>query len=161
MQRDALGLLEVKGLVVAAEAADAMAKAAHVRVLANLTTRPGLVTLMVAGDIGACQAAISAGRNAALRLGEVLSEKVIGRPGRDLELFLDRPAAKRSAGDPLLAFLASTRSGKRLGQVRAFLGMGEDATRQRLEEGIAAGLWRKSKGRYVVASSAEPAAAAN
>jgi ethanolamine utilization protein EutK len=92
---NAIGFLEVKGLVCGIEAADAMLKAASVRLVTQITTNPGLITLVVEGDIGSCRAAIDAGRMAAERLGGVVSEKVIGRPEPDLALFLNPPSKRK------------------------------------------------------------------
>lgn len=85
--KSAYGFLEVKGLVAGIEVADAMLKAASVRLLTQITTNPGLITLVVEGDIGSCRAAIDAGHLAAARFGGVVSEKVIGRPEPGLALF--------------------------------------------------------------------------
>jgi len=88
------GLLEVRGLACGIEAADAMLKAAQVRLIRQITTRPGLITLMVEGDIGSCRAAVDAGRAAAERSESLVSDKVIGRPASDLSVFL-HPAHQR------------------------------------------------------------------
>lgn len=87
MADNAYGFLEVKGLVTAVVAGDAMVKSAYVRLQAQIQTDPGLITLVVAGDIGACSAAVEAGRVAALRVGEVLSYRVMGRPDPGIDLF--------------------------------------------------------------------------
>jgi ethanolamine utilization protein EutK len=92
---NANGFLEVKGLVCGIEAADAMLKAASVRLVTQITTKPGLITLVVEGDIGSCRAAVDAGRMAAERLGGMVSEKVIGRPEPDLTLFLNPPRKRK------------------------------------------------------------------
>ena len=94
---NACGFLEVKGLVASIEAADAMLKAASVRLTTQITTSPGLITLVVEGDIGSCRAAIDAGRLAAERLGGLVSEKVIGRPEPGLALFFSLPSTRKQA----------------------------------------------------------------
>lgn len=91
MTTKAYGFLEVKGLVVGIEAADAMLKSALVRLVAQRQTDPALITLVVAGDIGACTAAVAAGYAAAMRVGEVLSQKVIGRPDNDIQILFNEP----------------------------------------------------------------------
>jgi ethanolamine utilization protein EutK len=88
--KNAYGFIEVYGLVTGIETADAMLKAASVRLVAQVTTNPGLITLVVEGDIGSCRAAIDAGRVAAARLGTVVSDKVIGRPEPGLELLFSK-----------------------------------------------------------------------
>ena len=62
---EALGLVETKGLVGAIEAADAMVKAANVELIGRQSIGGGLVTVMVAGDVGAVKAATEAGSAAA------------------------------------------------------------------------------------------------
>ena len=76
---DALGLLEVRGLACGIEAADAMLKAASVRLLRQAVTNPALVTLVVEGDLAACRAALDAGAALATRRGCLVSRKEIGR----------------------------------------------------------------------------------
>ena len=49
--RGALGLIETKGLVGAIEAADAMVKAANVRLIGREQIGGGLVTVMVRGPV--------------------------------------------------------------------------------------------------------------
>lgn len=85
---DSLGLLEVRGLVAGIEAADAMVKTARVRLLRQHQVDPGLISLIVEGDLAACRAAVDAGAAAARRIGEVISQKVIGSPDLDTGLFV-------------------------------------------------------------------------
>lgn len=85
MKVNAFGLIEVRGLVTAVEAADAMLKSADVRLIRQQQTNPGLITLIVEGDLAACRAAVDAGTAAAARLGEVVSRLEIGRPDDDTE----------------------------------------------------------------------------
>ncbi|WP_412480799.1 BMC domain-containing protein [Azonexus sp. IMCC34839] len=99
MRVDAIGFVEVVGLVAAVEAADAMVKAAQVRLLKQHTISPGWVTLVVEGDLASCKAAVDAGKAAAARLGQVLSTLVLGRPDRDTEgLVLDQLRHEPEAG---------------------------------------------------------------
>ena len=60
MDRDALGLIETKGLIGSVEAADAMVKAANVVLLAKEYIGAGYVTVMVRGDVGAVAFHVSA-----------------------------------------------------------------------------------------------------
>ena len=80
--RGALGLIETKGLVGAIEAADAMVKAANVRLIGREQVGGGLVTVMVRGDVGAVKAATDAGAAAAGKVGEVVSVHVDPPPAR-------------------------------------------------------------------------------
>jgi ethanolamine utilization protein EutM len=67
-------MVETRGFVPAAEAADAMCKTARVR----------LVTVLVRGPVAEVEAAVAAGAAAAARLGEVLVSHVI--PALDPQL---------------------------------------------------------------------------
>ena len=88
--KEALGLIETKGLVGAIEAADAMVKAANVVLVGKEQIGFGLVTVMVRGDVGAVKAATEAGAEAARRVGELVSVHVIPRPHADVEELLKK-----------------------------------------------------------------------
>lgn len=88
MTKEALGMVETKGLVGSIEAADAMCKAANVELVGYEKIGSGLVTVMVRGDVGAVKAATDAGVSAAERVGEVVSMHVIPRPHTDVEKIL-------------------------------------------------------------------------
>ena len=88
MQREALGMVETKGLVGAIEAADAMVKSANVALVGYEKIGSGLVTVMVRGDVGAVKAAVESGAAAATRLGELVAQHVIPRPHTDVEKIL-------------------------------------------------------------------------
>ena len=66
-------MVETKGLVGSIEAADAMVKAANVRLIGKVHVGGGLVTVMVRGDVGAVKSATDAGAAAASRVGELVS----------------------------------------------------------------------------------------
>jgi len=88
MNKEALGMVETRGLVGAIEAADAMVKAANVTLMGKEVIGSGLVTVMVRGDVGAVKAAVEAGSAAARRVGELVSVHVIPRPHSDVENIL-------------------------------------------------------------------------
>ena len=88
IQMIALGMVETKGLVGAIEAADAMVKAANVKLIGREFIGGGYVTVMVRGDVGAVKAATDAGAAAAKRVGELISVHVIPRPHSDIEVIL-------------------------------------------------------------------------
>jgi ethanolamine utilization protein EutM len=92
MPLEALGLIETKGLVGAIEAADAMVKAASVKLVGKEKVGGGYVTVMVRGDVGAVKAATDAGAAACERVGELVSVHVIPRPHADLEIILPKGA---------------------------------------------------------------------
>lgn len=84
-EETAIGMLEVLGLTAAIGAADAMAKAAPVRLAGPFVIGRGLVTIVVRGDIAAVIEAVEAGATAAGRLGHVATRHVIGRPFGDVD----------------------------------------------------------------------------
>ena len=88
MQKEALGMVETRGLVGAIEAADAMVKSANVALVGYEKIGSGLVTVMVRGDVGAVKAATDAGAAAAERVGELISVHVIPRPHEEVEFIL-------------------------------------------------------------------------
>ncbi|HWQ29917.1 MAG TPA: propanediol utilization microcompartment protein PduA [Negativicutes bacterium] len=88
MTKEALGMVETKGLIGSIEAADAMVKAANVTLIGYEKIGSGLVTVMVRGDVGAVKAATDAGAAAAEKVGEVVSVHVIPRPHADVEKLL-------------------------------------------------------------------------
>ncbi|MBN7773817.1 BMC domain-containing protein [Clostridium aminobutyricum] len=79
---EALGMIEVYGYVSAVEALDSALKAANVVLHSVTKVRGGLVTVMVAGDVGAVKAAMDASAAAAQRVGNVVSVHVIPRPAK-------------------------------------------------------------------------------
>lgn len=87
---NALGMIETKGLVGAIEAADAMVKAANVKLVGKEKVGSGLITVIVRGDVGAVKAATDAGAAAADRVGELVSVHVIPRPHSDVEFILPK-----------------------------------------------------------------------
>lgn len=90
MQREALGMVETRGLIGSIEAADAMVKSANVALIGYEKIGSGLVTVMVRGDVGAVKAAVDAGACAAEKVGEVVSQHVIPRPHTDVERILPK-----------------------------------------------------------------------
>lgn len=88
MAMEALGMVETRGLVAMIEAADAMVKAANVRLVGYEKIGSGYVTAIVRGDVAAVKSATDAGAAAAAKVGEVISVHVIPRPHQDLEVVL-------------------------------------------------------------------------
>ena len=95
MTMTALGLIETKGLLAAIECADAMLKAANVRLLEKNLVGGGLVTISVAGEVGAVKASVDAAVAAVQRIeGAVLvSAHVIARPDSELSSIIALQAA--------------------------------------------------------------------
>ena len=86
----ALGLVETRGLLAAIEGADAMLKAADVRLLEKNLATGGLVTITVAGEVSAVQASVDAAKACIQRIAgaELVSTHVIPRPDDELAAIL-------------------------------------------------------------------------
>lgn len=87
----ALGMIETRGLVPAIEAADAMTKAAEVRLIGREFVGGGYVTVLVRGETGAVNAAVRAGADACERVGDgLVAAHIIARPHREVEPVLPK-----------------------------------------------------------------------
>jgi len=82
---EALGMVECMGLVAMIEAADAMVKAANVRLVGWEKIDAGLVTAIVRGDVAAVRAAVDAGAAAGRRVGVVVATHVIPQLHDDVD----------------------------------------------------------------------------
>ncbi len=93
--KQALGMIETKGLVALFEATDAMLKSANVTFIGWQSVGFGLVTAFVEGDVAAVKASTDAGAEAAARIGKVVAVQVISRPHDELPSFVqqDKKAA--------------------------------------------------------------------
>lgn len=90
----ALGMIETRGLVGSIEAADAMVKAADVRLVKQEKIDAALVSVLVEGDVGAVQAAVEAGKEAADRVGELIASHVIPHPDEGIGELLKKEEPK-------------------------------------------------------------------
>lgn len=97
--KQALGMIETKGLVALFEATDAMLKSANVEFVGWQSVGAGLVTAFVEGDVAAVKAATDSGAEAAARIGEVISVQVISRPHDELPSFIQQN--KTAAREPV------------------------------------------------------------
>ena len=98
--KQALGMIETKGLIALIEASDAMLKAARVSFTGWVTVGSGLVTSFVEGDVGAVKAATDAGAASARRVGEVTSVLVIPSPHEELPNFAQFLPKQPNGKDP-------------------------------------------------------------
>ncbi|MCL1694274.1 MULTISPECIES: BMC domain-containing protein [unclassified Lysinibacillus] len=103
----AIGMIETKGLVGSYEAADAMIKSSDVTIVKQEFVDGGIVTVVVKGDVGSVQAAVEAGKAAAMRVGELLGAHVIPRPDEDVFQMIKGPEAPKKKPAP-----AATRAKK-------------------------------------------------
>ena len=87
---EAIGLLEVQGLVAAIEGADSMLKAASVSLIHSEKRLGGrLVTFIIRGKVDAVTAAVEAGEESAKALGGIFGKAVIARPHDEVMKFFD------------------------------------------------------------------------
>ncbi len=93
------GFVETQGLIGSIEAADAMLKAAKVRLVHKTEIGFGLVTVFVEGELGAVQSAVEAGSAAAERVGQFVTSHVIARPYNEAAFF-SPDFADKDAGEP-------------------------------------------------------------
>jgi ethanolamine utilization protein EutM len=91
-------MVETRGWVAAVEAADAMCKAARVRLVRCEIVRDAMVTVQVRGALAEVEAAVAAGWDAARRVGSPLSRHVIPAPDAQLEEPIAGPPTR--AEDP-------------------------------------------------------------
>lgn len=90
----ALGMIETRGLIGSIEAADAMIKAADVHLVKQEKIDGGLVSVLVEGDVGAVQAAVEAGKEAADRVGELIAYHVIPHPDEGVSTIIQQQKPK-------------------------------------------------------------------
>ena len=84
MSKQAVGIIETRGLVSLLEASDAALKAADITMLGWSKIGSGMVTGFYSGDVAAVKAGVDAGVEAASQVGEVTAIQVIPRPHEDL-----------------------------------------------------------------------------
>jgi len=94
LEGSALGFVETVGKTAATHAADAMVKAANVRLITVQQPGGGIISVMVRGDVAAVKAAVDAGAAAAQAVGTLRSAHVIPRPHEDVEGILERPPVR-------------------------------------------------------------------
>ncbi len=97
-QQPALGLVETRGLVGAIEAADAMCKAANVKLVGREKTNPALITITIIGETAAVKTAVESGAAAASRVGELVSTLVIPRPDLQLDIIVPGAVEEKNPG---------------------------------------------------------------
>lgn len=108
----ALGMVETRGLIGAIETADAMVKAAKVRLLDKERTTGGLVLIKVIGEVGAVRSAVDAGSRAAEKVGELLSTHIIPRPHDEVEDLMLYPGVLAAFDESISPVESSTVKGE-------------------------------------------------
>ncbi|MEY9976688.1 BMC domain-containing protein [Lysinibacillus sp. RC79] len=119
----AIGMIETKGLVGSYEAADAMIKSSDVTIVKQEFVDGGIVTVVVKGDVGSVQAAVEAGKEAAMRVGELLGAHVIPRPDEDVFQMIKGPEAPKKK--PVSASTSTSTRAKKTTETAATENRGE------------------------------------
>ena len=111
--KQALGLVEISGLSTAVVAADTMAKAANIRILEIENTKGlGYMTIKIAGDVGAVNAAVNAGKQIGAANNKLVSWKVIPRPSDYVEQAFCCPEPPVPPSPPMKEAQEKTGTGK-------------------------------------------------
>ena len=85
---EALGMIETLGFVGLVEAADAVAKAANVKIVNYEQSTGALVIIKFRGSVGAVKAAAEAGAQAAQKVGELAGVHIIPAPDPQIEFMI-------------------------------------------------------------------------
>ncbi|CEP69032.1 Microcompartment protein, bacteria [Moorella glycerini] len=89
MNKQALGIIEVRGLATAVAAADTAAKTAAVTIRGYESTKgSGLVVLKISGEVSAVTAAIEAAKAQVANVSTVFASRIIARPHEELARYL-------------------------------------------------------------------------
>ncbi|MDD5674409.1 MAG: BMC domain-containing protein [Chitinivibrionales bacterium] len=88
MAKQAIGMIETKGLTALVCGTDAMCKTATVELSGWKKAGSGLCSCYIAGEVAAVKAAIDAGAMAAGAVGEVVNAQVLPRPHDDVFVML-------------------------------------------------------------------------
>lgn len=106
--KTSLGLLEVSGLALAIGAADAMAKAASVKLIGiEKTNGSGWMLIRLTGDVASVQAAISTGAAFAEQHHGLVSHAVLARPATALMTYWLAPTVAVAAAEIAAAEVAA------------------------------------------------------
>jgi len=117
-EQRAQGFVETAGLVIAIQVADAMAKAAAVKVVMAHKVDGLRVCVICEGDVAACKASVHAGAEIAKGLDGLLGSNVIPRPADGAERLQEhidelkqRKAARKAAKDARRSGVSSAAKG--------------------------------------------------
>ncbi|WP_425448783.1 BMC domain-containing protein [Dethiothermospora halolimnae] len=83
--RQAIGMVEVRSLVAAIQAADTMVKSADVEIQTVEFVGSGAVAVIVTGEVAAVKAAVDNAIETAGQLAEIISTNVIARPHDEVD----------------------------------------------------------------------------
>lgn len=91
----AIGMLETIGLAISIEAADAMLKAADIKIIKHETRDIRLVTLLISGDLSSVKIAMEAGAMIAKKSDSLLTSTVISNPDSSTSQFFPKEGNSR------------------------------------------------------------------
>lgn len=80
----AIGIVEVKSLIGAIQAADTMLKSADVSLVSIELVGSGIVAAIVEGDVSAVSSAVENGELSASKIAEIISTNVLARPHNEV-----------------------------------------------------------------------------
>ena len=89
-----IGIVETRGLAISIRIADAMLKAADIRLLRQETIDLALVTIAVEGDAGAIKEAIAIGTRIAIEANQWIASNTILRPDFAVKNLVEEIAKK-------------------------------------------------------------------
>ncbi|WP_444641517.1 BMC domain-containing protein [Caproiciproducens sp. R1] len=99
--KNALGLIEIRGLATAVLVADTMVKTADVTIIQIEKARGhGWITVKITGDVAAVNAAVSAGKQVGETFQHYISSKVIPRPADSVERVFCQTEKKEDGTTP-------------------------------------------------------------
>ncbi len=99
--KNALGLIEIRGLATAVLVADTMVKTADVAIIQIEKARGhGWITVKITGDVAAVNAAVSAGKQVGETFQHYISSKVIPRPADSVERVFCQTEKKEDGTTP-------------------------------------------------------------
>ena len=94
---NAIGVIEVSGMVAGVEASDAMLKTADVKILTWEKKLGGrLVSIVITGDVMAVRAAVEQGETVANSITKTVSKAFINNPHEEVIKIIQKSAAKYS-----------------------------------------------------------------
>ena len=90
MGKQAIGMIETKGLVALVQATDAMLKSANVQFKGWQKVGSGYCSAVITGEVAGVKASVDGGLAAAGEVGEVLASQVLPMPHEELDMVLPK-----------------------------------------------------------------------
>jgi len=90
MAKQAIGMIETRGLTALVMATDAMLKAAAVEFMGWRKVGSGMVSAYVKGDVAAVRTSLAAGVAIAREVGQVVNSQVLSRPHDEIQVMVPK-----------------------------------------------------------------------